>query len=585
MNRTPTSILSRALRLLNPSLPRCFVRATSVICTAAVFASSAMAAIPNGDFANGLTNWTVVGATSTPSDFVNLGVTSLGGCTSVDNQDYIAIQGRKSGGAGAAPPANDNRQPTAATFTASSFTGAIDTGIVNPGNVLKLGSNMSTGAGYDVVHGPAAVSDAFTANAGDVLSFDWYAKYVSDDFAITAYLQKTDCSGTITGLVATGRTIAGMASVPAASGTGWQNATFTVATSGTYRFVFVSGTFDRSGGQAAGAELYISGVTAGTLQTITFATPATQTVGVPLTLAATASSNLAVTYQSTTSSVCTVSGSTATFLTAGTCALTARQGGDATFASAAPVNVSFTVDVGAQNGACGSANGVATAFKPTTNLCSVSLASAVTGSTSWNWTCASYGSGTTASCTAPLQNTAPGTGSGSSTVAATNGWVVDRTNSAGFIPVSGNAKSPSSPPPTGYSFPHGLFDFTLITGTAGTPATITITYPTALPAGAVYWKFGPSPAGFNCTTACATPHWYQMPPSQAVFSGNTVTLTITDGGVGDDDLLANSVIPDAGGPGVPDSGGGIPTLSEWGMIILTALLALSSLIVMRRRRL
>lgn len=55
----------------------------------------------------------------------------------------------------------------------------------------------------------------------------------------------------------------------------------------------------------------------------------------------------------------------------------------------------------------------------------------------------------------------------------------------------------------------------------------------------------------------------------------SVTLTLTDGGIGDHDLSANSSITDPGGPGMPAGGGvtSVPTLSEWGMIILSLLLA------------
>ncbi|MGH9563433.1 MAG: hypothetical protein ACRD3S_18420, partial [Terracidiphilus sp.] len=86
-------------------------------------------------------------------------------------------------------------------------------------------------------------------------------------------------------------------------------------------------------------EVAVSGET----QTITFATPATQTVGTPLALTATASSGLAVSFASQTTSICTVSGTTATFLTAGTCTIQATQAGNATFAAATPVSRSFTV--------------------------------------------------------------------------------------------------------------------------------------------------------------------------------------------------------------------------------------------------
>lgn len=111
---------------------------------------------------------------------------------------------------------------------------------------------------------------------------------------------------------------------------------------------------------------------------------------------------------------------------------------------------------------------------------------------------------------------------------------------------------------------YGLFDFTLATCTPGGTVTVTITYPSALPAGTVYWKYGPTPSN-------ASPNWYQMP---ATVAGNTVTFSITDGGLGDDDLTANGTIVDQGGPGVPGVPGAttIPTLSEWAMLALMSLL-------------
>jgi alpha-tubulin suppressor-like RCC1 family protein len=64
--------------------------------------------------------------------------------------------------------------------------------------------------------------------------------------------------------------------------------------------------------------------------------------------AATSSSNLAVTYASTTAPVCTVTGVGAiTFVKAGTCSITASQAGNASFAAATPVSRSFTVTPGA----------------------------------------------------------------------------------------------------------------------------------------------------------------------------------------------------------------------------------------------
>ena len=86
----------------------------------------------------------------------------------------------------------------------------------------------------------------------------------------------------------------------------------------------------------------------GEAQTIAFNTIAAQTVGTPLTLVATASSGLAVSFASTTQSICTVSGATTTFLASGTCTIDANQSGNSTYAAAAMVAQSFTVNGEAQ---------------------------------------------------------------------------------------------------------------------------------------------------------------------------------------------------------------------------------------------
>jgi hypothetical protein len=78
-------------------------------------------------------------------------------------------------------------------------------------------------------------------------------------------------------------------------------------------------------------------------QTITFGPIATQTAGVPLTLTATTSSNLAVAYVPTPASVCKVSGPTVTMVGAGTCTITATQAGDTIYSAAPPVLQSFKV--------------------------------------------------------------------------------------------------------------------------------------------------------------------------------------------------------------------------------------------------
>ena len=154
---------------------------------------------------------------------------------------------------------------------------------------------------------------------------------------------------------------------------------------------------------------------------------------------------------------------------------------------------------------------------------------------------------------------------------AQNNWTI---NSASTAPTN----SIATPPPSTVELPQGIVALKLATGTPGTSATVVLTYPKPLPAGTKYYKFGKTPAN-------PTPHWYEF--SGAVISGNTITLTLTDGGAGDNDLTADGFIDDPGGPGLskaaPTGAQAIPTLSEWGVLLLSALAAAFGLRAARRR--
>lgn len=63
----------------------------------------------------------------------------------------------------------------------------------------------------------------------------------------------------------------------------------------------------------------------------------------PVTVSATATSGLPVSFESLTTDVCTVSGTSVTLVSTGTCTLRASQEGDATYGAAQPVDQSFTV--------------------------------------------------------------------------------------------------------------------------------------------------------------------------------------------------------------------------------------------------
>ncbi|HXE62950.1 MAG TPA: FG-GAP-like repeat-containing protein, partial [Bryobacteraceae bacterium] len=100
-------------------------------------------------------------------------------------------------------------------------------------------------------------------------------------------------------------------------------------------------------------------------QTINFTQPADTPVNAgPVTLTATATSSLPVSFASSSTSVCTVSDATVTLLTTGSCSITASQAGNANYTAATPVTRTFavtdavapptvTLAVGDGNGAAG----------------------------------------------------------------------------------------------------------------------------------------------------------------------------------------------------------------------------------------
>jgi uncharacterized repeat protein (TIGR01451 family) len=161
------------------------------------------------------------------------------------------------------------------------------------------------------------------------------------------------------------------------------------------------------------------------------------------------------------------------------------------------------------------------------------------------------------------------TGSGTVTATFVGGGPACAFATARLIPVSGDPASPKAML-SGVSFPHGLFTFTTSNCVPGSTLNFVITYPADVER-AQYWKYGPTPGA-------PTPHWYILP---ATFSGQVATFSITDGQMGDDDLIANGAIVDQGGPGFGSPP--VPTLSEWMQLLLAALLLAAGMVALRRR--
>jgi len=103
------------------------------------------------------------------------------------------------------------------------------------------------------------------------------------------------------------------------------------------------------------------------------------------------------------------------------------------------------------------------------------------------------------------------------------------------------AKDPSEicPPKPEMFFPYGIFSFTVLLKDIGGTVTVTITLPEDIPQGAKYWK-------------CQDEEWVDATSLLGDDDGdNILTLTLTDGGLGDADGEANGVIDDPGGPAIP----------------------------------
>ena len=131
--------------------------------------------------------------------------------------------------------------------------------IYPPNRACRLYSEGTVTVPYGLVNGPYLTSTtAVSLNDGDVATFWWKAANGSDAYNIIAYLLNIDTGTTIILTRATG-------SSPTAS-TPWLQVVKTFNTGagdipGNYKFVFISGTYDATGGQGVGASLYVTNIT------------------------------------------------------------------------------------------------------------------------------------------------------------------------------------------------------------------------------------------------------------------------------------------------------------------------------------
>ncbi|MFP4514018.1 MAG: hypothetical protein ACLFRV_13835, partial [Acidimicrobiales bacterium] len=208
---------------------------------------------------------------------------------------------------------------------------------------------------YCSAFGPEAWSEPFSVSDGDAVSFDWAATGAGDDYEVYAYLVEVDSSFEDDQdpsfldyptenhtLLAYGR----------GDTQGWTTTSGPVPGPGDYRFRFVNGTYDKTGGYLIGAELYVdNAIVVGLDNPISFdelddrVYDSDVAENNTFSVAATAPADGPVTYSSSTTDVCTVDGDEVTLTGThfGVCTVVAGHSGDADHVPASGVARSFTV--------------------------------------------------------------------------------------------------------------------------------------------------------------------------------------------------------------------------------------------------
>jgi hypothetical protein len=201
-------------------------------------------------------------------------------------------------------------------------------------------------------------------------------------------------------------------------------------------------------------------------QTIAFS-PATTSYSFSagsFTVSATASSGLAVSFASTTMSVCTVSGSTVTLVSVGTCTIQASQTGNTSYNAATPVPVNFTISQASQT----------ITFNPGLTSYSILSGSFTVSATASSGLAVSFASTTTGVCTVSGGNVTLLSG-GTCTIKASQTGNSDYTAAT---PVSVNftitQASQTITFPTISDMPYGTAPFT-VTATASSGLLVSLT--------------------------------------------------------------------------------------------------------------
>ena len=214
---------------------------------------------------------------------------------------------------------------------------------------------------YGSAFGPEVYTTAFQATNGQALSFNWAAAGGQDDYEVYAFLVKVLPSGASYDYGGSGSTLASnttLLSHGRGRSQGWTTSTGLIPEDGFYRFRFVNGSFDASGGYALGADMYVDpNVLVGQANSIAFSSLSDRVTSSSVqTFAVTGSTSSGgvVSFSSSTTARCTVGSSTlsggvstatVTIIAnqTGLCTITADSASTGDYTTAASVARSFTI--------------------------------------------------------------------------------------------------------------------------------------------------------------------------------------------------------------------------------------------------
>ena len=225
----------------------------------------------------------------------------------------------------------------------------------NPTGSSVQNQTASGNPSYGATFGPQVWSLPFQGNVGQAVSYEWKAQGGADDYEnygfLVAISPGANCAtSTDYGTTASHTILShGRGQVR-----GWTTASGNIGADGCYRFRFVGGTYDATGGFAVGASFFIANATLGDAQVITFAQPSdvvangsNQTINLSVSSNAGSSATSAITLTSSTTGVCTVNSGTKvlTILSGqtGTCTVRADSAASGSYGAATSVTRSLTV--------------------------------------------------------------------------------------------------------------------------------------------------------------------------------------------------------------------------------------------------